>query len=418
MKPGATVVFDGDGVNAAFEGDKGKDQPMVRNDLLPNYAPIASDHYVELKRVTGKKNNFNLFSMLQKAKYKDRLNQRKVVSDCLSIDREMAYTNSQLRMRALRIQKNSQALINNLDLKNPSIMESNMQSGTIYARKRGNKQKINNSSKMYPALFPKQTKVNSSNVSLNQSRVSEMPQRILEEKDKLTAKKLQESKDVLKSTLKFIEQNMLSPSKSKQSQNDSMILDSLLEQNKTGRIIFDFQQTPSKNISLLVSPNTSKSVDREAADTAKKNLENIAMEREKKERNRLRGLDQTMKLEGKPADAETGIQIYSRLGDLYEKITLQNYPDLLSIDEVLDLRYRKRDKIKQFFMEKNKIIQTDSTRSLGPPRTLPRDPSKEILESALHKAERSKIKKLDLSLSRTSTAQDTFDRLATLLKSK
>lgn len=366
----STIVFDGAGVDPAFDGDRGKDQPMVRNDLLPSYAPVASGQYSEMKRQTSR-NNFNLFSMLQKAKYKNKLNEKDVKMKCLSIDRESAYHLSEIRIKSLKVTKDQKALLASMELMNPMTAAPNPDHNSFYARKRGNK--INHHfARMFPALIKKdKTKTNdpklalkSSSPSPNRSLSTDSP--IDQRKPEFESKAMIKSRSMLKSTLKtLVNANISSTVKQSHTQtSNSLLMDSLIHKSRSRRINYTKLNLTKNNQSgqsildmTLNLAGTQKS---------KNVLSDIEQQRRMKERLMMRGLDAPLSLNRTPINEgeDYYLSAFSNIGDLYEKMTYQNYPELIGKEDIYELRFKKRDKVKQYFAEKVRIIQTDSNRSL------------------------------------------------------
>ena len=96
------------------------------------------------------------------------------------------------------------------------------------------------------------------------------------------------------------------------------------------------------------------------AQKTKNNLTNIEEQHRMKERLKMRGMDASLSLDRTPANEgeDNYLSAFNNIGDLYEKTTYQNCPDLMAKQDVYKLRSKRRDKVKQYFAEKVRVVQT------------------------------------------------------------
>ena len=143
--------------------------------------------------------------MLQKDKYKNKLNEKDVKMQCLSIDQESACYQSEITMKSLKVTKDQNALLANMEMMNPAAAVSNPDRNSFYASKRGNK--INHHfARMFPALIKKdKSKINDSKQALKSSsrnRSLSTDSSIDQRRSEFESKAMIKSRSMLKSTLK------------------------------------------------------------------------------------------------------------------------------------------------------------------------------------------------------------------------
>lgn len=354
-----------------------------------------------------RKTNMDLFSVLQKAKYKDRLNLTQLKNQMAFIDKEREFEEYQIKFRQGKIVDNLRQL---QDLLGDGTTKkyAKKERGTV-ALRRDNKS-LDMSSKLLPVLTPKSgaritfgnhklsniKDINQGFMNFQKHKRDQFDQILIQDDGKSSRpneSRIQSGKDNLNSISLFSSRSKL---KSMFFQGDSSLYskrrqksqaNQLTDKNETLRLNTKISMNNSPNASqisqasksTIAQPKLNKSIallpslrqDKGGAvglsspkdntlQRINKRLDQLKLEREENLRAKLRGLDTVFDMndDGKidASSPEDLMQMFGNVDSLYQLLTLQNYKELVKKEDILRMRYGNKQDLEDYFREKSDII--------------------------------------------------------------